>query len=97
MAKKRRRTKKVAQPACNAVNAQHGIYSAGRQHETRVEIPPAEPDLETLRSVTREWLVPSLVEKFLRLHGVQPRSSPRTLVTGTKPTMSTFSRGNLLM
>jgi hypothetical protein len=28
-------------------------------------------DIEELRSVTREWLVPRLVEKFLLVHGVE--------------------------
>ena len=37
----------------------------------RLQLPAGEPDLEALRSVTREWLVPRLVEKFLRTHGVE--------------------------
>jgi hypothetical protein len=32
--------------------------------------------MEALRSVTREWLVPRLVEKFLRIHGFELRHSP---------------------
>jgi len=39
-----------------------------------LQLPPGEPDLEPLRSVTREWLVPRLVEKFLRTHGVELRA-----------------------
>jgi hypothetical protein len=38
---------------------------------TRLQFPPGGPDIEELRSVTREWLVPRLVEKFLRVHGVE--------------------------
>ena len=37
----------------------------------RLQLPPGEPDIDALRSVTREWLVPQLVEKFLRVHGVE--------------------------
>jgi hypothetical protein len=48
-----------------------------RQAQTRLELPAGEPDIEGLRAVTREWLVPALVEKFLREHGIQPRSPRR--------------------
>ena len=37
----------------------------------RLQLPPGKPDIEALRSVTREWLVPRLVEKFLSVHGVE--------------------------
>jgi hypothetical protein len=37
----------------------------------RLELPPGKPDVEALRSVTREWLVPRLVETFLSVHGVE--------------------------
>ena len=37
----------------------------------RLRLPPGKPDIDALRSVTREWLVPRLVEKFLRVHGVE--------------------------
>ena len=42
---------------------------------TRLQFPPGEADIEELRSVTREWLVPRLVEKFLRVHGVELKHS----------------------
>ena len=42
-----------------------------------LQLPPGEPDIEALWSVTREWLVPRLVEKFLRVHGFDPRRSPK--------------------
>lgn len=48
----------------------------GRRDEIRLEIPAGEPDLEALRSVTREWIVPLLVEKFLREQGVELRARP---------------------
>jgi hypothetical protein len=44
---------------------------------TRLLLPVGEPDLETLRSVTREWLVPRLVEKFLRMHDVERKHLPK--------------------
>lgn len=37
----------------------------------RFQLPPGQPDLDALRSVTREWLVPRLVEEFLRVHGIE--------------------------
>lgn len=37
----------------------------------RSQLPPGQPDLDALRSVTREWLVPRLVEEFLRVHGIE--------------------------
>jgi hypothetical protein len=39
--------------------------------DTWLEISQGEPDLEALRSVTREWLVPVLVEKFLHDQGIE--------------------------
>lgn len=42
---------------------------------TRLQLPPGEADIEALRSVTREWLVPRLVEKFLRAHGIELKHS----------------------
>ena len=41
--------------------------------DTRLEISAGEPDLEALRSVTRDWLVPVLVEKFLHDQGIELR------------------------
>jgi hypothetical protein len=42
-----------------------------QRRETRLALPAGEPDLEALRFVTREWLVPLLVEKFLREQGIE--------------------------
>jgi hypothetical protein len=50
----------------------HGI-------DTRLEIPPGEPDLDRLRSVTREWLVPLLVDEFLRERGIDFKQKPMTV------------------
>ena len=51
---------------------------ASRRRETQLGLPVGEPDLEALRSVTREWLVPLLVEKFLREQGVELRARANT-------------------
>ena len=47
-----------------------------RSAETKLEFPTGPPDLEALRSVTREWLVPVLVEKFLSEHGIGSHIRP---------------------
>jgi hypothetical protein len=52
------------------------------QHETKLVLPDGEPNLEALRSVTREWLVPLLVEKFLREQGIELRTSRQANVPG---------------
>jgi hypothetical protein len=69
----------------------------------RLLLPAGEPDIEALRSVTREWLVPRLVVKFLRLHGAQLKYSqnlaseasrlPRPL-TGEGRTLSPTTAGH---
>ncbi len=41
----------------------------GRRAENMLDFPTGRPDLDALRSVAREWLVPVLVEKFLREQG----------------------------
>jgi len=52
------------------------------QLETRLALPDGEPNLEALRSVTRDWLVPLLVEKFLREQGIELRTSHQANVPG---------------
>jgi hypothetical protein len=51
----------------------HATVSAGEQkrRETRLEILAGEPDLSALRLVMKEWLVPRLVDEFLRERGIQ--------------------------
>jgi hypothetical protein len=39
--------------------------------DTKMELPTGESDISKLRSVTREWLVPRLVEDFLSEQGVE--------------------------
>jgi len=46
------------------------------QRETKLVLPDGEPNLDALRSVTHDWLVPLLVEKFLREQGIELRARP---------------------
>ena len=48
----------------------------GRRAETKLEFPTGQPDLEALRSITREWLVPVLVERFLHEQSISSRVRP---------------------
>jgi len=61
-------------PYALAVPAGPGVR--GWRREATLALPVGEPDLEALRSVTREWLVPLLVEKFLREQGIELRARP---------------------
>jgi hypothetical protein len=54
----------------------HAPGLTARRAETKLRLPVGQPDLEALRSVTREWLVPLLVEKFLREQGIELRARP---------------------
>jgi len=57
-----------------------GVHTASGRPETRLRLPTGKPDLESLGSVTREWLVPRLVDKFLRMHGIESTRSPEHLL-----------------
>ena len=57
-----------------------------RQPEARIEIPTSEPDLFALRSVMREWIVPRLVEDFLRARGIELKHSPVQASVPKNPT-----------
>jgi hypothetical protein len=50
------------------------IRRPSRRNRTRLELPVGKTDLEALRSVTREWLAPLLVERFLRKQGIDLRA-----------------------
>ncbi len=54
-------------------------FAGRRGIDTRLEIPTGEPDLARLLSVTREWLVPLLVDEFLRERGVELKQEPMTM------------------
>ena len=44
--------------------------------DPKLEIPPGGPDIHGLRSVAHEWLVPRLVQEFLRERGVELKQKP---------------------
>src|SRR5579864_5032601 len=76
---------------------------SGKRKETQLELPTGEPDLDALRSVTREWLVPRLVEKFLRMHGVElkwsqtsvnPTSRISTPIVGNEASAGSPTQGS---
>jgi len=62
----------------------------------RLKFPPGPPDIEALRSVTREWLVPRLVEKFLRIHGVELKHSPKFANAANRLQPSLVGEGSLI-
>jgi hypothetical protein len=51
-------------------------FAGRRGTDTRLEIPAGELDLAGLCSVTQEWLVPLLVDEFLRERGVDLKQKP---------------------
>ena len=55
-------------------NVQQTVQFSKQRAEAELIIPAGKRDLEALRSVTRDWLVPRLVEEFLRERGIEPRS-----------------------
>lgn len=73
-----RKTKERAKNERESDECQLEIRRPSRQHGTRIGIPVGEPDLEALRAVTREWLVPVLVERFLREQGVELRARSKS-------------------
>jgi hypothetical protein len=62
----------------------------------RLRLPPGEADIEALRSVTREWLVPRLVEKFLRDHGFELKHSRTIANTANRLQLSLSGKGFLV-
>lgn len=62
----------------------------------RLQFPLGPPDIEALRSVTREWLVPRLVEKFLRIHGVELKHSPEFANAANRLQPSLVGDGSLI-
>jgi len=68
-----KKTTRATALARDGGSSQEAANVTSRQAQTTLELPVGEPDLDGLRGVTREWLVPALVEKFLREHGIQPR------------------------
>lgn len=69
---------------------------ASSRDGVRLLLPLGEPDMEALRSVTREWLVPRLVEKFLRLHGVELNHTRKFANTANRLQPSLPGEGSLV-
>jgi hypothetical protein len=61
-----------------------------------LRLPPGEADMEALRSVTREWLVPRLVEKFLRVHGFELKHTRKFANTANRLQPSLPGEGSLM-
>ncbi len=60
---------KSKQKRCEPVTSNISDVNGGERKRTRVVIGSGESDLSGLRSITRDWLVPRLVEKFLASRG----------------------------
>ena len=61
-----------------------------------LRLPQGEADIEALRSVTREWLVPRLVEKFLRVHGFELKHTRKFANTANELQPSLPGEGSLM-
>jgi hypothetical protein len=94
--KKKEDKRKISKVTDDAANARRGMCPGSGRQETRLELPAGEPDLEALRSVTREWLVPRLVENFLCKQGVELRVS-RTAAQCQRNTNSTKNSNTALV
>ena len=85
MTRKRKDVKQASNVFPESAEQQVEMRRPNRRQETRLELPVGKPDLEALRSVTREWLVPLLVEKFLREQGIELRARSKTDPGKTTP------------
>jgi hypothetical protein len=88
---RRPKTSKRDPVPCNASWARDLAVVANGNEGPRLMLPRGEPDLEALRSVTREWLVPRLVEKFLHEHGIELKHS-RKLPDSANRLQHSFSK-----
>jgi hypothetical protein len=61
-----------------------------------LRLPQGKADIEALRSVTREWLVPRLVEKFLRVHGFELKHTRKFANTANELQPSLPGEGSLM-
>jgi hypothetical protein len=61
-----------------------------------LRLPQGQADIEALRSVTREWLVPRLVEKFLRVHGLELKHTRKFANTANRLQLSLPGEGSLM-
>jgi hypothetical protein len=85
------RRKLKAKPA--AVTGENDAFVCTRRRtDTALVIPEGQPDLAALRSVTHEWLVPRLVQEFLRERGIELKQSPMS-VNFENPIRKLLNRG----
>jgi hypothetical protein len=75
--RKSKNTKQTRKAALGSADRQAQTCAPRPRQEAELAIPAGERDLTALRSVTREWLVPRLVEEFLRERGVALRAYPQ--------------------
>jgi len=91
--KAKRSTKEEIEPRPAPSSRSNGAGVRRRQQtDTRLEITPGQPDLTALRSVTQEWLVPRLVQEFLRERGIELKQPPMS-VNFENPIPKPLSRG----
>jgi hypothetical protein len=67
-------SRRVDDSALKSTSSERAEIPPLRKLETRLGLPVGEPDLDALRSLTRDWLVPLLVEKFLHEQGIELRA-----------------------
>jgi hypothetical protein len=78
--KTEKRAKREIEPTPAPSSRSNGAGVRRRQRtDTRLEITPGQPDLTALRSVTQEWLVPRLVQEFLRERGIELKQPPMSV------------------
>ena len=77
--------KKRSRGARRAGQGPTTVDRSGRTKDTLIVISAAKPNLAGLRSVAREWLVPRLVEAFLREQGVVLSARRRSSSPGKLP------------
>jgi len=100
-----RNEKTASEPARNGTRPSR-LWSGGPEPQSsvpassrggaRLRLPRGEADIEALRSVTREWLVPRLVEKFLRLHGFELKHTRKFANTANRLQPSLPGEGSLV-
>lgn len=77
--KDERTTTNVIKKKRAPVRGNAASFAGRRGIDTRLEIPAGEPDIAQLLSVTQEWLVPLLVDEFLRERRVDLKQMPITV------------------
>lgn len=91
--KTEKRAKREIEPTPASSSRSNGAgVRRNRRTDTRLEISPGQPDLTALKSVTQEWLVPRLVQEFLRERGIELKQPPMS-VNYENPIPKLLNRG----